>query len=246
MLEATYAPQTAVPVHDHIRAGWTLTLTGDYVERFRREQHVAPAGSVLGKPADARHSNRYGRLGARCFLIGVDTCHPDTHPAVSQSLQQVAFHTHGPVSTIVQRMYREFLARECAWTLVLEGLLLELSAQLARLAERLDPRRLPPWLVRVREQLHASAGETPTFAALAAAAGIHPVHLSRAFRKAYGMSPGHYLREIRIARAKQLLQQQSLPITQVAAATGFCDQSHLTRTFRRVTGMTPAIYRRRV
>lgn len=246
IMEAVYEPHARIPPHDHSRSGWTLTLAGAYAERFRRERHVASAGSVLSKPAGARHSNRFGPRGARCFLIGVDTSHPGTHPAVSDALRTISFHTQGPVPAIVQRMHREFVAQEYAWKLVLEGLLLELSAQLARVAERSSTGSggPPQWLIRIREQLHASSDHVPTFSVLAASAGVHPVHLSRAFRRSYGVTPGQYLREIRVERAKQLLKQPSLSIPQVAAALGFSDQSHLTRTFRRVTGTTPAAYRR--
>jgi AraC family transcriptional regulator len=245
LTEASYEPGKVVPVHEHLRSGWTLTLEGVYNERFRKLEHFAPMGSVLGKPATARHSNRYGAKGARCFLIGVETDHPATHPGVARALREVTFHAQGPVPAIVRRMHREFVAREVAWALVLEGLILDLSAAVMRLTEGTASRFPPGWLMRVREQLHASFVDTPTFESLAQVAGVHPVHLSRAFRAAYGSTPGDYLRAVRIDHAKRLLTQPGLPIAQVAAAIGFCDQSHLTRTFRRATGMTPAAYRMR-
>lgn len=246
LMEAAYEPHAVVPPHDHVRSGWTLTLAGEYAERFTRERHIAAAGAVLAKPAAARHSNRFGPRGARCFLIGVDTTHRATHPAVSEALRTVSFHARGsPVPEILQRMHREFLAQDYAWTLVLEGLLLELAAHLASFARRPGAERHPRWLIRIREQLHAATGRLPTFAALAAGAGVHPVHVSRAFRRAFGTSPGRYVREIRIERAKQLLEHASLSISQIAAALGFTDQSHLTRTFQRITGTTPAAYRKR-
>lgn len=243
--EASYPPHTIVPTHDHERSGWTLTLDGVYAERFARRDVVAPAGAVIGKPASARHSNRYGPLGARCFLIGVETAHPGTHPGVAQALRRVSFHGTGPVPVTILRMHREFVAQEPDWTLVAEGLILELSAFVMRLAPRRQAARPPRWLARVREQLHTSFGNTPTFASLASAAGVHPVHLSRAFRAAYGSTPGDYLRELRIDHAKQMLAQPAPSITDVALAAGFCDQSHLTRTFRKVTGMTPGAFRMR-
>jgi AraC family transcriptional regulator len=243
LTEACYERETVVPIHDHDRSGWTLTLDGTYTERFPQREYVAPAGSVLGKPAAARHSNRYGPRGARCFLIGVETEHPATHRGFARALRKVSFYPQGPVPAIVRRMHREFTMRDAAWPLVLEGLILELAANAVRLTVRAPRRPAPRWLVRVREQLDAAFTNTPRFAELAATAGVHPVHLSRAFHATYGASPGEYLREIRIDHAKQLLGQSTVPISQVAAASGFCDQSHLSRAFRKATGMTPTVFR---
>ena len=51
MVEAVYESHTVIPPHEHVRSGWTLTLAGVYAERFRRERHVAVAGSALATAA---------------------------------------------------------------------------------------------------------------------------------------------------------------------------------------------------
>jgi len=235
MTEAWYPPRTVVPEHDHLRPGWTLTLSGTYVERFGQNEAVLPTGAVVAKPATARHSNRYGSAGARCLLIGVE---PDR-----VALDRVSVHDTGPVPKIMQRIHTEFVARNAACALVLEGLALELAAYEIRLAETPRHGPPPPWLARVREQLHASLACPPTFASLAHEAGVHPVHLSRAFRRAYGATPGEYSRRIRIEHARRLLARSTKAISQVANLVGFCDQSHFTRVFKDLTGLPPARYR---
>jgi AraC family transcriptional regulator len=86
---------------------------------------------------------------------------------------------------------------------------------------------------------------TPKFSELATTVGVHPVHLSRAFRAAYGCTPGEYLRRLRIEHAQRLLAESRMPLAQVACAVGYYDQSHFTAVFRRLTGSTPAQYRAR-
>jgi AraC-like DNA-binding protein len=56
------------------------------------------------------------------------------------------------------------------------------------------------------------------------------------------MAPHAYLNQIRLERARQLLSAGE-PSAQVAAATGFVDQSHLTRRFKGAFGVTPGQYR---
>jgi AraC family transcriptional regulator len=80
-------------------------------------------------------------------------------------------------------------------------------------------------------------------AALAAAVNVHPVYLCRAFRAAYGTTPGEYLRRLRIEWAERTLAHSDRPLAAIAAEAGFSDQSHFTREFRRHTGLTPARFR---
>jgi LacI family transcriptional regulator len=76
------------------------------------------------------------------------------------------------------------------------------------------------------------------------------VSLSRAlleprFKRAVGRTIHQEIQRVRLNRAKALLVGSSLPIKQVAAASGFAGVPYLTRVFHRVTGETPAEYRRR-
>lgn len=245
--DATYEASLHVPRHAHLRPGFTLTLMGSYTETFRRQEEIARAGSVLVKPAHALHSNRYGSSGCRCFLIGIDLEYLASQRQLAKAVKTITLHTSGAVSDIMRRMYGEFRSGETACALILEGLGLELAAMVLRSAERsAAARRPPPWLRAIREQLDAAIrGPTPRFSALATSAGIHPVHLSRAFRAAYGCAPGYYLRRLRIEHARRLLRDSEMTLSQVAQTIGYYDQSHFTTVFRRVTGTTPARYRAR-
>jgi transcriptional regulator GlxA family with amidase domain len=65
----------------------------------------------------------------------------------------------------------------------------------------------------------------------------------RSFRREMQITPHAYLIRLRIIHAIRLLQRGEA-IAQVAAATGFSDQSHLTRHFKRWTGTTPGVFAR--
>lgn len=68
-------------------------------------------------------------------------------------------------------------------------------------------------------------------------------HLLRLFTRQKGISPYRYLETIRINHAKRLLEQGLFPM-EVAARTGFSDQSHFTNFFKKLIGLTPRQYRR--
>jgi AraC family transcriptional regulator len=73
--------------------------------------------------------------------------------------------------------------------------------------------------------------------------GMSYFHFSRAFKQSMGMSPTNFIAERRIERAKRLLQETELPISEIALRAGFSSQSHFTTSFRRVAGATPKAFR---
>ncbi|QKS71798.1 AraC family transcriptional regulator [Paenalkalicoccus suaedae] len=73
---------------------------------------------------------------------------------------------------------------------------------------------------------------------------FHPDHLTRAMKKATGLTPLQYLHQVRFRHAKQLLEKGVLDLTTIAIATGFKDVSYFARLFKEKEGMTPGQYRR--
>ena len=78
---------------------------------------------------------------------------------------------------------------------------------------------------------------------LAERLGVSRRKLERRFAEALSMTPGEATRRIRLALVRTLLERGSASITDIAAATGFCDSSHLIRVFRAEHGMTPEVWR---
>jgi AraC family transcriptional regulator len=101
----------------------------------------------------------------------------------------------------------------------------------------------PSWLRRVREALEDSYLLSPSLAELSGIAGVHPVHLSREFRKHYQSTIGEFIRKRRIEHASHLLANSETPLSEVALTCGFSDQSHFCAMFKSHTGLTPAKFR---
>lgn len=80
-------------------------------------------------------------------------------------------------------------------------------------------------------------------AELANVAGMSNFHFAREFKRTTGTTPHQYLIKFRVERAKALLAEVELPLTEVGLQSGFSHQSHFTRLFRRLTGTTPHSYR---
>jgi len=103
--------------------------------------------------------------------------------------------------------------------------------------------RAPATLRAVADLLEDRLLDPPALAELAAMTGLSQFALLRAFRAETGLPPHAYLNQLRVRRARTLLDQGVTP-ADVAFETGFADQAHLTRHFKRVVGVPPGAYQR--
>lgn len=79
---------------------------------------------------------------------------------------------------------------------------------------------------------------------VARAMRLSPYYLARLFKSSEGMSVGRYIREVRIARAKELLESTDLPVIEVALEVGYSDPAQFSKVFKQKTGLAPSQYRK--
>lgn len=84
-----------------------------------------------------------------------------------------------------------------------------------------------------------------TLTAMAESVGLTPEHLCRVFKTEVGLSPGKYLKQIRMREAERLLAGTFLSVKEITTAVGFTDESHFVRDFKSVYGLTHTQYRSR-
>ena len=102
----------------------------------------------------------------------------------------------------------------------------------------------PAALRRVHVFVEANLERAIRLNDLADRAGLSVYHFARAFRVSAGQTPGAFVEERRIERAKQLIAQGVRSLAEIAVECGFGTQSRLTTTFKRRIGFTPAEFRR--
>jgi len=73
--------------------------------------------------------------------------------------------------------------------------------------------------------------------------GFSKYHLLREFKKEFGLTPYHYIQNIKINNARMMLNTE-VPLSQIALECGFFDQSHLIKTYKKFFGHTPSKVRK--
>ena len=222
--------------HAHRHPFISFVIAGAYTEICERRESPCPPGTLGFHPASEEHSDRFGRQEA--VVLGIEIGGAVQDDAVTLGSR---FLSDGPEVRLAWRIAREFQRRCPASDLVVECLVTEL---VCGSDGRRHARGTPRWLATAVELAGDRFPERLRLADVAAEAGVHPVHLARQFHSRMGCTYGEFVRRIRLARALEQLRRGSESIAEVAAATGFADQSHLTRLMTSTFGISPAAYRR--
>jgi AraC family transcriptional regulator len=146
----------------------------------------------------------------------------------------------------------ELESGDAGWREVIRSLVNQLTVYLLR--GRIDARRsdevelsrvgiVDRRLRRAIEFMSDNCGRELSLAEIARAAYLSEFHFARLFKKITGATPHAYLASMRIERARRLLAESDLPISEVGAEVGYGSQSHFTKIFREATGMTPKAFR---
>jgi len=98
-------------------------------------------------------------------------------------------------------------------------------------------------LKRVLEYIEGNLSRDIHLDELAETAGLSAFHFAKLFKQSTGASPHQYVLQRRLERAKELLREPSMPLSEISLETGFADQSHFTNVFRRFVGATPSRFR---
>ena len=230
--------------HEHETPRLVVVLRGRYDERLgaSRRRDCRPA-TALFRPAGERHIGTFDHEDVRYVSIVLPNGFADDGGPSMRKRFETSFElTDSAVAVLGTGLAHEVWSADGAAPIALEGLALELVAQLAlRGAGRTEP--APHWIGAAREMI-AAQYDAVTPGAIARAFDLDASYVARAFRMHVGRTLGDEIRAVRIARAaRRFVAEPAAVLAEVAAEAGFFDQSHFSRVFKRVVGVTPRHYR---
>jgi AraC family transcriptional regulator len=242
--ETRYASHLRLPLHAHEHPYFSFVLAGCYRERHEDGTRCCNPQTLVFHPAQERHSDVFLATGGRCFNVQLDE--PMLRRSDSGGIRlEVPIVCHrGAATKTAARIFREFYHFDEVSPLVIEGLTLELIAEICRQKAK-ETHHVPSWLARSRDLLKDRFRDSLSLDEIGKAVAVHPVHLAKSFRRHYGCTVGEFVRELRVRFAQRELAQSTRSLAEIALDAGFCDQSHFCRTFLRWTGLRPSQYRSR-
>ena len=231
-------------------------LVEDRHEAGRCERRWTGPGQVSVTPAGQPvHRVLRGRTDVVLLHLAPELLHDVAHELYGQDVGSVAL-VHclampdGTADQFVRLLLAEAESPGSGSSLMTESLGRALVIHLLRFHSTLAgaqperPRHLAdPRVRRVIEQMRCCLDQELPLSRLAAAAKLSPSQFVRAFREATGRPPHRYLLDLRIDKARELLEQTDLPVIEVALNCGFGQPSHFATSFREATGLSPRAWR---
>ena len=233
---ASYAP------HAHDRAYFTVVLEGCLREDGSQSEEFLRPDELQFHPRGFAHHPQIAEAPFTALVAEVNVA---ASPFVCSMLEVTkSFRVpREALEDLPQRLCRELRRNDSASRYVLEALLVESVAAVARAAPAL-PREQPTWFTCALSFIAANLGRHARVEEIADIAGTSETTLNAAFRQYTGMPVSAYVRRERLQRAAAELLASRRTIQQIAGDYAFSDQAHFSRRFREAFGTTPRDYRR--
>ena len=222
--------------HSHEDRHLIFVMGGHYVTSASGAPPVCATPVLVDNPAGTTHRDRFLGPQGRFLAVNID---PDKS-------------WEGPATA---RRDRAAIARMTALledmefdrpTLATEELAAALVTRDDPEGDRpaFAPERSLPWLDKAWQMVIEEDIDAIDLDSVEREAGLHPNHVARSFRTAFGRTAGQLLNDRRFENACRMLADRGSSQVDIALALGFCDQAHFANFFRRRCGMTPGTYRK--
>ncbi|MCR8726651.1 GlxA family transcriptional regulator [Frigidibacter sp. ROC022] len=243
--------------------GLLLVLSGARVERVATSQHV----NYLRR--EKRRGTRIGALCSGAYVLARAGMLEGVRTAVSSDLHDTfdAFFPDVPVTSagfVADERYYSASHAKAALDLMLahvesrhgKGLAGRIADQIVEFGVRSVATEVSSFLKVSGAQKNAHLAEAirlmaaaygasaPSAAEIAGSLGISPRQLQRLFRENLNRTPKGYLTHLRLSKAREMLLQHNMPISQIADACGFGSSANFSRVYRREFGVSPASHRK--
>ena len=239
-----YPTWSSGPRHSHSWLHLCLVQRGQYVRTFRGRVQQFRAGELSLLPTAETHSDEYAP-GTKCLHLVIPTFFEAQLARDFNARAVIASGTTSPMNAASGvALHREFQRPDSCSPAVIEAIVLDAVSREIGISNDRSQRR-PAWIKTVLDYLDDTFDQSPSLREIAHEIGVHPVYLCRSFSNHLGVTFGQYMRDLRLLRAWQLVSiGHGGKMSEIAAETGFSDESHFSRTFKRAYGLPPARYRR--
>ena len=219
--------------HFHDRSSVSFVLSGQIEETVGCQMKYGATLSTVIKPAGVIHADRYANGDTRVLQIELkseELWKPD---------QSWRWYRGGNSARSFLTLLRLLLKNSTEEAIDVAGVRV-----LTSLPPLISPARVPLWLKKARAIiLSSSMRNVLPVHRVAALVGVHPVYLTRKFRRHFGETIRNLVSRRRVHLAARLLAESAGPLAGIAWDLGYSDQAHFCRQFRKATGFRPSEFR---
>lgn len=243
--------------HSHSAFTVTALLAGDMAATIGADDYRLRAGEVALTSVNQLHAGRADN--AELVSVGVSPLLVNELVAeigFTRSTGDIVFRSSVVTDHIIvhwaSAMAAELVQEDLGHGAMLESMIRQLAIHLLRThltvrkSDLIELSRAGPVDRRLRralEFMHDNYSRALSLEEVASAAYLSEYHFARLFKEIIGVTPHVYLANLRLERARRLLAETELAISEVASRVGYQSQSHFTKVFKSTTGVAPRAYR---
>jgi AraC family transcriptional regulator len=231
------APAT---VHYHENSHLSFVMQGGVSDKRRNREIERLPGELMFFHAGEPHQTVIESFPTKNINLAVEReflrANLATEAAVNSAVDK-----NPNAKFIMLKIYRELISEDVFSDSSIKMLLLNL---IHANPETDSEKARPGWTSIVAQLTRDKWNESLTLKDLSAAAGVHPITVSKHFPKYFSCTFGEYMRRLKIEKSLYFLKVSSFSLTEIAAECGFSDQSHFIRTFKQLTGFLPNNYKK--
>lgn len=250
-------PRYHMPFHWHIEYELVYVRDGMFTLRLADETIELNAGDGVLIPDGAIHGGTPKNGIYECVVFDFTRFLQESTIGKEALMKVVAeticskhfFPSESESAAVVCKICDTLKAKRFGFELIVNGLIWQLMGSLVgecnsgkRHTTAKNYRRIDQ-IKKVLRKIRKDYATKLTLSDLAAEASIAPKYLCRVFREITGMTPIEYLNYYRIECAGELMRMSDAPMTDIAVACGYNDQSHFAKTFKKYKGISARDYR---
>lgn len=221
--------------HRHEASMISMVLHGGNVESRKSREIERKHGSIDFYYPHEIHKNDYKIFPSTHLGLEIDNKLLNKHNLKDSDLEK-GINYAVDADLIFLQIYREALLKDELSKNSIELSILSIIQNSAFKEPSYSP---PKWVKFVESILHDRWSENVALHELAMESNVHPITISKYFKKYFHCTLGQYMRKLKVRHALVYLKSGKYTLTETAHICGFSDQSHFTRVFKMTTGFLP-------
>ncbi|WP_442267399.1 helix-turn-helix domain-containing protein [Tenacibaculum sp. ZS6-P6] len=223
--------------HSHENIHLSLILQGGNLESRKQNESQVSSGKIIAYNEGEIHRNRFTAFPSKNLNLEFENSFFSKNDLNFNDLKLLDNKNVEAYLELI-KIYNELHVND---EYTIDSIKLSLKSIFSN--KKTSPKK-PDWIKYLKEIIEDRWNEFIPLNELALILNVHPVTISKYFKKYYNGSLGDYMRKIKVKKALHYLFHTNMSITEIAFKCGFSDHSHMIRIFKLYTGYNPKSIRK--